>query len=334
MTTSFHLVTPARVGRRVGLAAIVFAAIVLAAVLGGRPASAQSQGDLRRENEQLRQLVDELQAEVRRLRAQLTDAEAAVSTLQSRVSELESAAAGQARPPADRSLMPPGDGSDADAEADAVVTVDESRPEASPRAVRTEARRRWADGPGRLDLGLEAASPQRINYLRVLEGWAREQDRTWRLEVDWIVEPLGDGASDPTGTTWTVQARDPVTDARIGAPFLAHARSGIVRSLQREQAQAASRGDAAERLRLVGTVVVRFTVDPTRREPGPFDGGRLLAPFLNFEFGVEASRMSVAASPPPSPPPSPAATPPADASPADSPPAATPPPPPPATTDG
>ena len=318
--TLLHPSAPGRLGRRFGLAAVM-----LLAILGCRVAAAQSQGDLRRENERLRLLVDELEAEVRRLRTQLADSEAAVATLQTRVSELESAGSGTPPAAADRSLTPPGDAGDATAEPDAVVTVDESRPDASPRAVRAEARRRWADGPGRLDLGLEAASPQRINHLRVLDAWAREQDRTWRLDVDWIVEPLGEGAVDPTGTTWTVQARDPVTDARIGAPFLAHARSGIARSLQREHAQATARGATATRIRLVGAVVVRFTVDPTRREPGPFDGGRLLAPFLNFEFGVEASLMSVAEAAPP-PPATPPSTPPST-------PPATPPSTPPATTD-
>ncbi len=287
-----------RVGRFVPPAVVM---VVLATLLAAPFAAAQSPGDLRRENERLRQLVDELQAEVSRLRTQLTEAEAAVAALQARITELESAGAEPDGSPKDRSLMPGGNPSGETEDEPAVVTVDESRPEGSPRAVRAEARRRWASGPGRLDLGQEAASPQRINYLRVLESWTREQDRTWRLEVDWIVEPMGEGATGPSGTTWTMQARDPVTDARIGEPFAAHARSGIVRSLERERAQTLARGESATRLRLVGTVVVRFTVDPTRREPGPFDRGRALAPFLNFEFGVEASRMAVAPPPPPPP---------------------------------
>lgn len=308
---------------RVGRLAIS-AAIVLATVLLSPNASAQSPGDLRRENDRLRQLVDELQAEVSRLRTQLTAAEEAVATLQARVTELESAGAGAGASPEDRSLMPPGGAAGEVAGEPGVVTVDESRPEGSPRAVRAEARRRWAEGPGRLDLGLDAASPQRINYLRVLESWAREQDRTWRVEVEWIVEPLSEGATGPTGTTWTMQARDPVTDARIGDPFVAHARSGIVRSLERERARAIARGESAARLRLFGRVLMRFTVDPTRREPGPFDRGRALAPFLNFEFGVEASRMLVA--PPPPPPPAPTPTPAEDAGASPPPPASDPPP--------
>ena len=51
--TLLHPSAPARLGRRFGLAAVM-----LLAILGCRVAAAQSQGDLRRENERLRLLVD------------------------------------------------------------------------------------------------------------------------------------------------------------------------------------------------------------------------------------------------------------------------------------
>jgi len=269
------------------LAAACLALLVTAAT----PVVAQSQGDLRRANEQLRQEVEELRAQVERLQSQLREAEAAGAGLRERIAELEAAAATAAGEPE----TTPGDPADSTApdEDRPVITIDETRPDASPRAVRAEARRRWEAGPGSLELGADAASPQRINYLRVLEPWVREQERTWRLPVRWVVEPTGPGRTDRSGTTWTMQARDPITDAVIGRPFEVHARRSVVRGLEREIARAADEGRPTDRLQLFGDTVVRFTIDPRRREPGTFDRPPLLAPFLTFEFGVEANDLSV-----------------------------------------
>jgi hypothetical protein len=288
----------------------VLPGLLLAAILTGpaRPADAQSPGDLRRANEQLRQENLELRAEVARLRAQLAEAEAAARALQDRIAELEEAGRTGAPP---ETGTPPKDGEgSADADGPApVITVDETKPQASPRAVRMEARRRWEAGPGTLDVGVESTSPQRINYLRALVNWIRDQERTWRLDVAWTVRPVALVREDRNGTTWTMQAHDPVTDARLGDPFDVRARRVVVRQLERQIARAETEGQPIEPLRLTGTVVVRFSLDASRREPGTFDRPRLLAPFVAFEFGVEAQSIDVVATPPPAPAPAPAPAP-------------------------
>ncbi len=284
--------------------ALVAALLVLAASIAATPAAAQSRGDLRRENERLRQEKVELEARVARLEAALAEARAEAKALQDRMAELEERVQAAGDPGASRPAVPNADPANRGAERpgagepdgpEAVVTVDETEPDASPRAVRAEARRRWEAGPGRLDRGRDASSPARINYLRALETWAREQERALRMEIRWIVRPVEAPREEAVGTVWRMRAHDPVTDVPLGRPFDVRVRTATMRTLERALAARETPGSspptAGPALELRGRLVVRLPVDPRRGTPGPFDRPPLLAPFVAMELGVDAIRL-------------------------------------------
>ena len=72
-----------------------------------------------------------------------------------------------------------------------------------------------------------------------------------------------------------------------GEPFFIRLNSAVRRKL----AQLEQRG-AIDVLVLKGVLVPQISLNPDRMEPGAFDNPRLIGPFAEFRFAVDASSLS------------------------------------------
>jgi hypothetical protein len=250
------------------------AVLLLAVLLIGTPAStaaAQSQADMRRENERLRARLDELTREIEALQKQLADAAADNQRLRQLVNT---------RPA----------GSDArviDPPEPERVTVDESVPTASPRAMLAAIVRSYEEITADHEIGEDWNDPQRTAYMRVLERWVPRTNRELREPIEWHVRIVGNPVRVGRGFTLRLEAVDPETLVVLGDPFDAYLPRTRLSKLQQLDRQ--RRLDDV--LVLKGTMVPRVHINDTRMEAGPFDNPRFVGPFVEFGFGVNAGTL-------------------------------------------
>ncbi len=251
---------------------IPFLALTAAVVLStAGPASAQSDRDLRDENQSL-------QTKVRELQRELDAANASIAELQRRLQQ-------SGRPAADPAAQP---------EADR-VTIDESRADASPRALLRAISESYAEATRDLEVGdfnSTIGTRTRATYVRAVESWANRIRREMRFPVEWHIRllPLAEQRHEQAGIR--VRAVDPKTDVTLGDPFIVRLNKALRRKLNRLE----QRG-SIKVLVLKGVLVPEATLNPQRIDPGAFNNPRLIGPFAEFEFTVEASSLI----PPPKP---------------------------------
>ena len=232
------------------------------------PARAQSDADLRRQNQELATRVKDLEAELEAARKQ-------VETLQQRIAALEAqlaarAAAGGSKP------IPPLEPEQ--------ITIDESKPQASPRALFNAAVESYKKAVGSLPIG-HPGDRENIAYMRAVERWEPTCERELRMPIDWHVRVL-EGRRDRIAI---LQAVDPVTDARLGDPFQVQ----FPKTLATRIDDLAAGGDPGV-LVLKGASIVNITVNPDRLMPGSFDNPRFVAPYAEFEVTVDVSSITPA----------------------------------------
>lgn len=234
-------------------------------------AAAQSDNDLRRENQRLQTLVDDLELELAAARKTIAD-------LQQRLANLSGAGGGAATSP-DAPTVPE------------EVSVDESVHDASPRALFKALQDSYVNQMQGLSLGdphgAPAARRERLAYVRAVEQWAKRVNRELKSQIDWRVRIAG--ASERQGGQFGVMvvAVDPKTEAVLGDPFPVIMSKSIAHHLTVLQ----DRGQL-EDLLLRGVMTPQVWVDATRTEPGPFDNPRIIGPFAVFAVSVTASTMT------------------------------------------
>ncbi|UCD75082.1 MAG: hypothetical protein JSV91_15010 [Phycisphaerales bacterium] len=253
------------------LPAIAFLAAGLT-ILGSAayPANAQSDNDLRRENQSLRTRVRDLEAELRAAREQIEALQKEIGRLEGL---LEAAGSGRRVP-----LQPPPEPEK--------VTVDESVPEASPRALFTALTNDYQEKLGDLERG-DPGSTTRANYFRALERWQNAATAKFRAPIEWHVR-VKDRAV-PTargGFIISLVAVDPVTDVELGQSFEVL----LARNIARRLADVEDRG-GLEVLLLKGILMPAVWINPNRESPGTFDNPRLIGPFAEFDFRVEVRSL-------------------------------------------
>jgi hypothetical protein len=255
------------------------------------PAAAQSQRDLRIENEQLQAQVADLQV---RLQARIAEIEELHQRIARLEQQLAAAGRGSMRP------RPPEQ-----------VTIDESDPRSSPRALLRALGESYVAALGEMEMGDDEDGRERRAYMRMLERWVARVNREMTAPVQWHVRLLEVSGS-PRRLAVRMTAVDPVTDVELGDPFEALVPRALAR---RVDSLLADDGDAVLLLR--GVLRPAVAVNPRRRTSGPFDSPRLVGPFAEFHFAVEASSLTrpPAETPPAESPaaPAPGAAPPADA---------------------
>jgi hypothetical protein len=250
---------------------------VAALLATGGAVSAQSDADLRRENERLRTQVDDLQRELGAARNRIVQLEREVEQLRQLLS-----------------VAPPAPDEQPTEER---VTIDESVPHASPRALLKALQNAYLEAMLDVDPGTPETpegNRQRTAYLRELHRWARRMNREMKTPIEWHVRVAGRSALPSEAGDLKVEAVDPVTHVVLGPLFPVSMAWSRARQLQQLEAH----GDK-QIMVLKGVLIPNVTVDPERHEKGRFDHipPLFVGPFAEFEFYVEGSSLT----PPPKP---------------------------------
>ena len=212
---------------------------------------------LQRENEQLRRQVQELQDE-------LAEANERIARLERMIERL------QGTPSA----------SDEAAQQDE-VTIDESKPNASPRAHFNAVVASHDKAMGDMEMS-RPNSRQRTAYLRALDKWVAAANREFKLPIEWHVRFVDDMLINRDGSAKvTVVAVDPKTDAQLGDPFDVVLDDTIVRRILPVQ----ERGDL-DKMKLDALLVPTITLNLNRPERGAFDRPRFVGPYAEYVMDV------------------------------------------------
>ncbi len=250
--------------------ALVAAASVAAAMgAGPRPAAAQSDNDLRREN-------DALRARARFLETELEAAQKKIAELEGLVEDLRRTI-GRALPSQPHAAPPE----------PSKVTLDESVPNASPRALHQELQSSYQEAIGELQIG-EPGDRQRRVYLRAVENWARRVNRLLRAQIVWHVRVLRLPGSDEPRLE--LQAVDPDTDVPLGEPFAVLPPRPVLERLDTLD----QRGRIGEVMILRGVLSPNVLVNQDRVEAGTFDRPRFIGPFAEYEMSVIIASLALA----------------------------------------
>lgn len=252
----------------------VLFSVIVAAFLTGPALAQNAPDDLRRENETLRRQVRDLQKE-------LDDAKAQIARLERMLDRMKGESSATS---SDQSNEPE-------------VTIDESKPDASPRALFNAIVASHDEAMNDVDMD-RPNSRQRTAYMRALERWVNAAQREFKLPVEWHVKMVGDLLVNRDGSAKaTVVAVDPKTDAQLGDPFDIMIDSIIVRRI----GPVYERGDL-DKMKLGGVVVPHIRVNLERPDRGAFDSPRFIGPFAEYAMEVQVRSLTPIEKPKQSPP--------------------------------
>ncbi len=252
------------VNARLGL---VIAALCLAGGLAARPASAQSPNDLRRENQRLRTRVGDLERELRAARDRIEKLERDIAHLQRLLAGVPTRAPSTA--PVEQ------------------VTIDESVPHASPRALLRAIIDSYRQELHDRDLASDDYIQKRAIYLRAISRWASRVNREMRAPIEWHVRLVDD---QPVRALYVrrLMAVDPKTHAELGDSFEVVLPKGLARRIDEQ----VHRGDV---LVLKGALAPRVRLNEVRERRGVFDKPRFIGPFAEFGFTIDVGSLLLAA---------------------------------------
>ena len=229
---------------------------------------AQSDRDLRDENQRLT-------TEVKQLTRELDAAKGRIQNLQRQVESLRTALASVRRSSPQRSPAPL---------KEEALTIDESVPNASPRALLMALKAGYDQTLADQDQG-EPGSSERTRYLKAVDRWAASANREFRTKVAWHVRVL-DAQTMRRGLEVKVQAVDPKTKTELGDPFVIALQRSVARRFEQLQQR-----DEADVLVLKGTLRPQVVFNPQRKDVGPFDNPRFIGPYAELRLTVDASSL-------------------------------------------
>lgn len=238
------------------------------------PAAAQSQNELRLENQRLRTQVADLEVELEAAREEIADLRAEIERLQKSLDER-----GQTAPAAPPSAPQPAPEEE--------VTIDESKPDASPRALLAAVIADYREETAELELGTGPDDPVRTGYLRRLNRWVAGINRQYRVPIEWHVRIVDPAVRIGRAYRLRLRAVDPKTDVQLGDPFDAMLSSSLASRL-REHEQRMGLDDV---MILKGVLLPGVLINEERTEAGAFDNPRFVGPFVEFEFTVQAQTI-------------------------------------------
>ena len=164
------------------------------------------------------------------------------------------------------------------------LSIDESVPNASPRALLTALKASYDKTFADQDQG-EPGTGERTGYLRLVDRWAASANRDYRTKVAWHVRVLH-AQMMRRGPEVKVQAVDPKTDAELGDPFVITLQRSVARRFEQLQQR-----DEADVLVLKGTLRPQVGFNPQRKDVGPFDNPRFIGPYAEFRLTVDVSSL-------------------------------------------
>ena len=231
-------------------------------------AVAQSDRDLRDENQRLT-------TEVKQLTRELEAAKGRIQDLQRQVESLRTAMATLRRSSPPRSPAPL---------KEEALTIDESVPNASPRALLNALKASYDKTFADQDQG-EPTAGERTIYLKAVDRWAASANRNFRTKVAWHVRVL-DAQTTRRGLEVQVQAVDPKTRTELGDPFVIALQRSVARRFEQLQQR-----DPVDVLVLKGTLHPNVVVNRQRQNVGPFDNPRFIGPYAELRLTVDASSL-------------------------------------------
>ncbi len=237
----------------------LLAGIVISLALAGH-AQAQSDNELRLENQRLRD-------EVPRLQQELDAATERIALLEQEITRLRQSGSTGSAPPVEEER----------------VSVDESIPEGSPRAHFNAVVASYEADLGTLEIGASADSRERRAYLGAVERWVGGAGREFRVNIDWHVRVLEVAESGPRTLELFLQAVDPQYGTELGPPFTAFLPKSRAESIE-EHGE-----DATYRAR--GTAVADLVVDETVETARPFVENAFVGQFVEYSVTVDLTSM-------------------------------------------
>ena len=237
----------------------------------------QSEQELRQENQSLKARVQQLEAELDAARAQLEQLTQANADLATQVRELRRTA----RPVQPADVQP-------QQEPEIQVSIDESIPNASPRALLNAVAESYDRSMEDFADLATADDKERIRGMRALQKWAASVNRDLKSQIEWHVLP-DDLSQLEDSDVLRVNAIDPKTGAILGDPFnitLTEAQvARLHRALQRQP---------REVLVLRGVLTPHISINEQRPTEGPFNNPPFIGPFAEFAYGVEVNSLNPA----------------------------------------
>jgi hypothetical protein len=250
----------------------ILAVVVAILLTSTGVATGQSDRDLREDNQRLQTQVNDMRRELDAARTRIAGLERELQALMRRVGPTTGSPSTTTQTQPER------------------VSIDESVPNASPRALLRATRESYTEATSDFEIG-DYDSPtgrrQRAAYLRAVESWAKRIQREMKSSVVWHIRmlPMAEQGGEVPGLR--VRAVDPETDVELGDPFTIRLNSAIRRKL----ATLEQRGPI-DVLVLKGVLMPRVIVNQDRMDPGPFNNPPLIGPFAEFRFIVTANSLT------------------------------------------
>lgn len=234
-----------------------FAHITLIALICGMLtplALAQDDDSLRRENEELKQQVYEARNRIAELERQIQRLNASLN--QNALGE-ELLSISQAK-----------------------VTIDESKPDASPRALFAVLKGEFEEVIAELDMD-KSDNARRITYRRTVERWINRANRKHNMKIEWHVtffeRPLS-----PNPDRIKLLAVDPVTHTVLGEPFFVPVTRQLARQLNKIELR-----NELNVFVMKGVLTPRLRFNENAIRPNPFNPSQFLGQFVEFNYTIE-----------------------------------------------
>lgn len=235
------------------------------------PAAGQvNDSDLKKENEALQAQTRQLQADLDAARRQIEELQHQIALLRETIQSLRDAR----QPPTETQPEQ--------------VSIDESVPQASPRALLRALTESYDEAVADERIG-HPGDAQRRAYLLTVRQWAASAERRLKGPIEWHVR-LEDVQPTREGFLLTVTAVDPQTDVLLGDEFDIQ----INRVLSKRLEQRPRPPELGDRLVLKGVLRPRIAINPQREESGPFNRPRLIGPFAEFLFVIDVKSLTPA----------------------------------------
>lgn len=250
----------------------LLALALLATTIVVAPANAQSDADLRRQNQELTTKVKDLEAELDAARKQADTLQKRIAALEAQLLARPAGGGGKVIPPLEPEKL----------------SIDETKPGSSPRNLFNMAVESYKQAVANMPMGTPG-DREHVAYMRTIERWEPMCERELRMPIEWTVR-LIEGRRDRVAV---LQAVDPVTDARLGDPFEVQ----LSKTMATRIDDLAGGGDPGV-LVLKGTSIANISINPGRAMPGSFDNPRFVGPYAEFELSVDPSSITPYRPPP------------------------------------
>lgn len=250
----------------------------------GRASAQQTEEELQEQNEDLTEQVAQLQENLRVAQRENQRLADRIAQLEQQLAAMRRAAPPPPAPPT-TTTKPSTPGTGTRPSLDEQVTIDETAPSSSPRALFRTLRESYEQTMGGLPIG-EPGSPERRDYMKKLEKWKIGIDKLHQGLFAWHVRAVDSRPINRRERVVTFEAVDPQTDVRLGDPFDVLLSRTLVDRLARME----ERGE-------LGVLVMRgylqpdVVIDPERETKGTFDRPPFIGPFAAFDFQLVAKSL-------------------------------------------